>query len=39
VLRINAIHQDEPFSKAMSAAVDQEIKDLANWLSLDLATI
>jgi uncharacterized protein len=38
VLRINAIHQDEPFSSAMSAAVDQEIKDLANWLSLDLAT-
>jgi uncharacterized protein YcaQ len=25
VLRVNAIHQDEPFTKAMSAAVDGEI--------------
>ncbi len=38
VLRINALHQDEPFSRAMSAAVDQEVKDLASWLGLDMAT-
>jgi uncharacterized protein len=38
VLRINAIHQDEPFTKTMRAAVDQEVKDLADWLGLDLAT-
>jgi hypothetical protein len=35
VLRVNAIHQDEPFGKAMTAAVDDEIKDLALWLGLD----
>ena len=37
VLRVNAIHQDEAFTKAMAAAVDREIKDLARWLGLDLA--
>jgi uncharacterized protein YcaQ len=37
VLRVNAIHQDVPFGKAMAAAVDHEIKDLAHWLALDLA--
>jgi uncharacterized protein YcaQ len=37
VLRINAIHQDVPFDRAMEAAVDEEIKDLARWLELDLA--
>jgi uncharacterized protein YcaQ len=36
VLRVNAIHQDVAFDKATTAAVDQEIKDLANWLELDL---
>lgn len=36
VLRVNAIHQDVPFGKAMTAAVDHEIKDLAHWLELDL---
>ena len=36
VLRVNAIHQDVPFDKAMTAAVDHEIKDLAHWLELDL---
>jgi uncharacterized protein YcaQ len=36
VLRINAIHQDVPFDKAMTAAVNHEIKDLAHWLELDL---
>ena len=37
VLRVNAIHQDVLFDKAMAAAVDHEIKDLADWLELDLA--
>ena len=36
VLQVNAIHQDVPFDKAMTAAVDQEIEDLARWLELDL---
>jgi hypothetical protein len=35
VLRVNAIHQDVPFDKTMTAAVDGEIKDLADWLELD----
>jgi uncharacterized protein YcaQ len=37
LLRVDAIHQDVPFSKSMTAAVDREIKDLAQWLELDLA--
>ena len=37
VLRVVAIHQDVPFDRAMTAAVDGEIKDLAHWLELDLA--
>jgi uncharacterized protein YcaQ len=36
VLRVAAIHRDVPFSKAMSAAVDREIRDLARWLDLEL---
>lgn len=36
VLRVDAIHQDEPFTRAMTAAVDHEIEDLALWLELDL---
>jgi len=36
VFRINAVHQDAPFTKAVKAAVDQEIADLAHWLHLDL---
>lgn len=36
VLRVDAIHQDTPFTKPMTADVHQEIKDLATWLSLDL---
>jgi uncharacterized protein YcaQ len=35
VLRVDAIHQDVTFDKAMTAAVDHEIKDLAHWLELD----
>jgi len=36
VLRVDAVHEDVPFTKAMSAAVNREIKDLAVWLRLDL---
>jgi len=35
-LRVTAIHQDVPFSKAMSTAVDREIRDLARWLDLEV---
>ncbi|GID97812.1 DNA glycosylase AlkZ-like family protein [Amorphoplanes digitatis] len=37
VLRVDAIHEDAPFTKAMTAAVRHEIEDLADWLRLDLA--
>ena len=36
VLRIGAIHQDVPLTKAMTAAIDREIADLAQWLHRDL---
>lgn len=36
VLRVNAIHQDEPFTKRMSWAIDKETLALAQWLRLDL---
>ena len=36
VLRVAAVHEDEPFSKAMTRAVDQEVRDLARWLDLEL---
>ena len=36
VLRVTAVHRDLPFSKAMTAAVDREITDLAGWLDLEL---
>ena len=39
VLRVHAIHQDEPFSPATSAAVDEQIKDLSHWLELDLVQV
>jgi hypothetical protein len=35
-LIVAAIHRDVPFSKAMSAAVEREIRDLARWLDLEL---
>ena len=31
-LRVDAVHEDEPFSKAMAVAIDAEIADLARWL-------
>lgn len=36
VFRVDAIHEDAPFSKALSAAVHRELQDLANWLELHL---
>jgi uncharacterized protein YcaQ len=36
MLRVGAIHEDVAFDKAMTAAVECEIKDLADWLKLDL---
>ena len=35
LLRVDAIHQDFPFGKTASAAVREEIRDLARWLELD----
>jgi uncharacterized protein YcaQ len=37
VLRINAVHEDEPFDEDTAAAVAAEIEDLADWLGLDLS--
>ena len=35
-LRVAAVHRDVPFTKAMTAAVDREIADLARWLGLEV---
>jgi uncharacterized protein len=35
-LRVNAIHRDVSFSKAMTTGVRKEIADLAAWLGLDV---
>ena len=37
VLRVEAIHEDEPFTKAAATAVRRELKDLARWLKLEPA--
>ncbi|AKU17966.1 DNA glycosylase AlkZ-like family protein [Luteipulveratus mongoliensis] len=37
VLRVNAIHEDVTFSKALGAAVRREIKDLAGCLGLEVS--
>ena len=36
VLRVDAIHEDEPFTSAAASAVRRELKGLARWLELDL---
>lgn len=36
VLRVNAIHLDVAFTRTMTADVDREITDLAQWLGLEL---
>jgi uncharacterized protein len=38
VLRVRAIHQDVPFTGAMTEAVGHEVEDLARWLALDLTS-
>ena len=35
VLRLNAIHEDVAFTRAMARAVQAELDDLASWLGLD----
>jgi uncharacterized protein len=35
-LRVNAVHEDEPFSRTAAAAVRRELVDLARWLDLEL---
>jgi uncharacterized protein YcaQ len=37
VFRVHAIHQDVPFTPALSDAVQREVAELASWLGLDLA--
>lgn len=36
ILRVDAVHEDVPFTPAMAEAVDREIADLAAWLRLVL---
>jgi uncharacterized protein len=35
VLRVNAIHEDVKFTRAMTKSVNAELEDLAAWLALD----
>jgi uncharacterized protein YcaQ len=37
ILRVNALHEDVPFTARLRKAVQGEIDDLARWLALDLA--
>jgi uncharacterized protein YcaQ len=39
VLRVDAVHEDERFSRAVRAAVEQEIEELATWLELNLSVV
>ncbi|WP_349427943.1 crosslink repair DNA glycosylase YcaQ family protein [Microbacterium sp. LWS13-1.2] len=36
VLRVHAVHEDEPFTDEIRQAVDAEIRDLARWLGLEV---
>ncbi|MFE5407971.1 DNA glycosylase AlkZ-like family protein [Microbacterium sp. NPDC056569] len=36
VLRVHAVHEDEPFTDRIRESVDAEIQDLARWLGLDV---
>jgi uncharacterized protein YcaQ len=36
VLVVNAIHEDAPFTPAVTEAVNSEIRDLARWLALEV---
>jgi uncharacterized protein len=35
VLRVNAIHEDVRFTRAITGAIDAELEDLASWLGLE----
>jgi uncharacterized protein YcaQ len=37
-LRVNAIHEDVRFTRAIAKAVQAELEDLASWLGLELST-
>jgi uncharacterized protein YcaQ len=37
VLRVHALHEDEPFTAAVAEAVDSEIEELGRWLGLEVA--
>ena len=39
VLRVDAIHEDVPFTKTMTAKVMRELTDLAQWLDVDLLPV
>ncbi|WP_125778339.1 DNA glycosylase AlkZ-like family protein [Antribacter gilvus] len=39
LLRVNAIHEDLPFSAEVEAAVDAELESLARWLRLELVSV
>ena len=36
VLRVDAVHEDAPFSPTARAAVEREIEELADWLGLEV---
>jgi uncharacterized protein len=36
VLRVDAVHEDEPFDAVLTDAVDAEIESLATWLDLEI---
>jgi uncharacterized protein YcaQ len=36
VLQVHAVHQDVPFPESVTAAVGHEVRDLADWLGLEL---
>ncbi len=38
-LQVAAVHEDVPFGRAMTAAVDAEIEDLARWLGLEVVRL
>ncbi|MFB7886109.1 DNA glycosylase AlkZ-like family protein [Microbacterium sp. NPDC056057] len=36
LLRVHAVHEDEPFTEQVRESVDAEIQDLARWLGLEM---
>lgn len=39
VLRVDAVHEDDAFTKTLRAAVHREVRDLAAWLELDVCEV